>query len=114
MPLFVRRADAIIAISEATKQDLISHYGTPEEKITVVYEAAAPRFTPQSPERIEEVRSKYNLPLRYLLTVGTIEPRKNLARVVEALASLRVDDPDLRLGGGRLGGLAHRELPRGN
>jgi glycosyltransferase involved in cell wall biosynthesis len=97
MPLFVRRADAIIAISEATKRDLMDHHGTPEEKITVIYEAAAPHFTPQSPQRIAAVRAKYNLPPRYLLTVGTIEPRKNLARLVEALTSLRADDPDLRL-----------------
>jgi len=63
----------------------------------VVYEAAAPHFTPQTPERVAAVRAKYDLPPRYLLTVGTIEPRKNLARLVEALSSLRADDPGLRL-----------------
>lgn len=97
MPLFVRRADYIIAISETTKRDLIRLYGTPEDKIRVIYEAAAPHFKPQPPATVAEVRLRYGLPERYLLAVGTIEPRKNLARLVEALAILRRDDPALRL-----------------
>jgi glycosyltransferase involved in cell wall biosynthesis len=97
MPLFVRRADHVIAISETTKRDLMREYGTPAGKISVVYEAAAPRFTPSPAEQIAAVRARYGLPDRYLLTVGTIEPRKNLPRVVEALAALRRDDPALRL-----------------
>lgn len=97
MPLYVKRADHIIAVSETTKRDLIKHYGTPADKISVIYEAAAAHFTPQSESRIAEVRAKYNLPERYLIHVGTIEPRKNLARLVEALSILRRDDPDLRL-----------------
>jgi|GEM_PF-35387 len=97
MPLYVKRADHIIAVSECTKRDLMAHYGTPEHKITVIYEAAAPHFQPQPPERIEAVRAKYNLPARYLMTVGTIEPRKNLACLVEALSILRADHPDLNL-----------------
>lgn len=97
MPLFVKRADHIIAVSECTKRDLMDHYGTPEDKITVVYEAAAPHFVPQPRKRIDAVRAKYELPERYLIHVGTIEPRKNLTRLVEALAVLRWDHPDLRL-----------------
>ncbi len=97
MPLYVHRADHIITVSEATKRDLMRLYGTPEHKITVVYEAAAPCFAPPPPARIAETRRRYGLPDRYLLTVGTIEPRKNLARLVEALAALRRDDPALRL-----------------
>jgi glycosyltransferase involved in cell wall biosynthesis len=97
MPLFVRRADHIIAVSETTKRDLIRHYGTPEGKISVIYEAAAPHFRPQPPATVAGVRRRYGLPERYLLTVGTIEPRKNLARLVEALAILRRDDPALQL-----------------
>ena len=97
MPLFVRRADAIITISESSKNDLIRHYGTPAEKITVVYEAAATHFQPASPFTVANARREYHLPDRFLLTVGTIEPRKNLSRLLEALARLRVDDPDLYL-----------------
>ncbi len=99
MPLFVRRAEHIITVSYHTKSDLMRLYGTPDEKITVVYEAAAPHFKPQPDDEIARVRAKYNLPERYLITVGTIEPRKNLARLVQALAQLRQDHSlaDLRL-----------------
>src|SRR5690554_3332066 len=97
MPLYVRRADHIITVSESSKRDLMAAYGTPAEKISVVYEAAAPHFRPQPPEKVEAVRARYGLPERYLLTVGVIEPRKNLARLVEALSILRRDEPGLRL-----------------
>ncbi|MBI5960596.1 MAG: glycosyltransferase family 4 protein [Chloroflexi bacterium] len=97
MPLYVRRADAIIAVSQATKNDLIRYYGTPDHKITVVHEAAAPHFHISSPEDVARVRAKYNLPERFLLSVGTIEPRKNLSRLAESLARLRRDDPRLHL-----------------
>jgi len=89
MPLYVKRADAIIAISEATRRDLIEHYHTPPEKITVIYEAAAPHFQPATAEQIAAVRQKYQLPEQFLLVVGTIEPRKNYTRLLEALALLR-------------------------
>lgn len=97
MPLFVRRADAIIVVSQATKNDLIRHYGTPDNKITVVHEAAAPHFHVVSDSEVARVRAKYELPDRFLLAVGTIEPRKNLTRLAESLARLRQDDRDLQL-----------------
>jgi len=97
MPLFVRRADAIIVVSQATKNDLIRHYRTPDHKITVVHEAAAPHFRVVSESEVDRVRAKYNLPQRFLLAVGTIEPRKNLSRLAECLAELRKDDPALAL-----------------
>lgn len=84
MPLYCRRATRVIAVSQHTRQDLIALYGVAPEKVTVVYEAADPRFRPQQPERIAEVRARYGLPSRYLLFVGTLEPRKNLVGVLEA------------------------------
>jgi len=97
VPLFVRRADAIIAVSQATKNDLMRHYGTPDNKITVVHEAAAPHFRVVPNSEVARVRAKYDLPERFLLSVGTIEPRKNLTRLVEALARLRKGDRHLQL-----------------
>jgi glycosyltransferase involved in cell wall biosynthesis len=88
MPLFCRRADALIAVSEATKADLVGLYGLNPAKITVIHEAAAPRFAPQSAERIAQARQHYHLPERYILAVGTLEPRKNLARLVDACGPL--------------------------
>ena len=63
-------------------------YGVPAEKITVIYEAASPNFTPQSEEAIAAARERYGLPARYILSVGTIEPRKNLGRVLIAFERL--------------------------
>jgi len=91
MPLYCRRAGHIITVSEHSKRDLISAYGIAEEKITVVYEAAAPRFRPQPPQVVADVRARYGLPERYLLFVGTIEPRKNLSRLLDALEAVYAD-----------------------
>jgi glycosyltransferase involved in cell wall biosynthesis len=95
MPIYCRRADAIITVSESSKRDIVTSYGLDAGKIRVVYEAAAPEFTPASTSAIEGVRRRYGLPEQYLLHVGTIEPRKNLARLTEALQKLR--DAGLRI-----------------
>ena len=95
MPLFCRRADAIVAVSQRTKQDLVRCYRLPPDKVTVIYEAAAPRFTPQPEVRVAEARARYGLPARYLITVCAIEPRKNHAGFLRAFEALCRDDPDL-------------------
>ena len=89
MPLFVRRARHLIAVSQATKKDLMAFYGVPGNKISVIYEAADDRFRPLPAGRSENVRRKYRLPDDFLLFVGTIEPRKNLERLLDAFATLR-------------------------
>lgn len=97
MPLFCRRASAIIAVSQATKADLVRIYDLDPAKITVVHEAAAPHFVPASPAQVAEIRARYPLPDHYLLHVGTIEPRKNLNRLLEAVHQLREGGEDVRL-----------------
>jgi len=88
LPLYCRRADHIIAISDCTRRDLVAAYDLPRDKITVIHEAAAPRFRPQPAERVAAVRQSYGLSGRYLLFVGTIEPRKNLTRLLRAFEVL--------------------------
>ncbi|MHB1319765.1 MAG: glycosyltransferase family 4 protein [Anaerolineae bacterium] len=88
MPLYCRRASAIIAISQSTKNDLATLYGISEHKIHVITEAASPGFVPQSAERVADVRARYGLPERYILAVGTLEPRKNLSRLIDACGPL--------------------------
>ncbi len=97
MPLYCRRADIIIAVSEATKRDVVRHYGVDEGKIHVVQEAAAGHFQPPPAGEVERVRRQYSLPEQFLLHLGTIEPRKNLSGLLDALLILRQDFPDLRL-----------------
>lgn len=82
MPLYCRRADHIIAVSEATRRDIINAYHIAPEKVSVIYEAADPRFQPQLRATVEAMRTRYHLPAEYLLYVGTIEPRKNLTRLL--------------------------------
>ncbi|HRQ14619.1 MAG TPA: glycosyltransferase family 1 protein, partial [Promineifilum sp.] len=66
-------------------------------KVTVVYEAAASHFRPPTPARIDYVRQTYALPERFLLHLSTIEPRKNLMRLLDAFHILRNSNPDLHL-----------------
>jgi len=90
MPVFVRRADAIITISESSQRDLVRLYNVPTERITVIYEGVDARFQSNSdPESSTSLRQRYHLPDRFILYVGTIEPRKNLTTLLEALKPLQ-------------------------
>ena len=89
MPLFVRRADAIIAVSRHTQQDLLELYGTPTQKVFVVEEGIEGRFRPALEEEIRQVKEKHGIRRPYLLMVGTLEPRKNHQLAFEALARLK-------------------------
>ena len=89
MPRFLGRAQAVIAVSEFTKRDAIRLYGLRDDKITVIYEGVHPRFVLSSPAQVAAIRRTYHLPEHVILYTGTIEPRKNLARLLEAYARLR-------------------------
>jgi glycosyltransferase involved in cell wall biosynthesis len=97
MPLYCRRASAIVTVSESSKRDIVAHYGLDPARVSVIHEAAAPEFVPSAPDAVDAVRSRYGLPGQYLIHVGTIEPRKNLTRLVEALQRLRVSGQTIPL-----------------
>jgi glycosyltransferase involved in cell wall biosynthesis len=90
MPRFLRAADAIIAVSECSQRDAVNLYGIPAGKIHVIYEGVDPKFAPVTdPDRLSQVRGKHHLPGRFILHVGTIEPRKNLPLLFEVAAQTR-------------------------
>ncbi len=97
VPRSVKRADHVLADSTATKHDLVDLYQTPADKITVLYSGVDSRFQRVSDRPIlESMRQKYGLAgFSYMLSVGTVQPRKNYSRVIRALAELRATGLDL-------------------
>lgn len=86
----VQRANHIIVPSESTKKDLIGQLGVPDDRVSVIYEAANPRFRPLPPGPVrQEMGQKYGIPSSYLLFVGTVEPRKNVDGLLQAFAHLQ-------------------------
>ncbi|MBN1978980.1 MAG: glycosyltransferase family 4 protein [Anaerolineae bacterium] len=83
-----RAAAHILADSEATKVDLIAHYATPPEKISVAYPGYDQALSPVRDPATIEVKSRYNTGGDYFLYLGTLQPRKNLARVIDAFATI--------------------------
>jgi glycosyltransferase involved in cell wall biosynthesis len=90
-------ADAILAVSQATRDDLVRLLAVDPARVSVVYHGISPRFRPLPPEETDRVRRKLDLPERFILFVGTLEPRKNLVRLIEAFAQLlQIADANLQ------------------
>jgi len=92
-----RRAVRIIAVSENTRADVIRLYGVPGERIEAIPHGVDPAFCPRPAAEVAEFRRARSLPEHFILFVGTLEPRKNLGRLVEAFAKVRASANDLRL-----------------
>lgn len=84
-----RNHTTLIVDSESTKNDLMEIYHLDPRRISVVYPGIESQYHPQSNTEIERVKKKYHLPDAYVLSVGTREPRKNLARLMAATTILR-------------------------
>ncbi|HEV2235505.1 MAG TPA: glycosyltransferase family 1 protein, partial [Ktedonobacterales bacterium] len=107
-----RAATRLMAVSESTKRDVVARLGIAPEKVRVVYPAIDARFRPVAdPARLVTFRREQGLPDRFLLYLGTLEPRKNLAALLAAYALLRARDdatPPLVLAGAK--GWYYQEL----
>jgi len=80
----VRRADALIAVSESTRRDAVRILGLPPERIEVIYPGVANSFFGITPEAVRRAAARWSLPGPYVLFVGTVEPRKNVDTLLDA------------------------------
>jgi glycosyltransferase involved in cell wall biosynthesis len=105
VPRSVRRATHVLADSQATKDDLVALYDTPPDKVTVLLGGVNPEFRPVTDMNARRaVRQRYQIPDNpYIFSIGTVQPRKNYARLIEALAALGQEGEDVHLviAGGR-------------
>ena len=94
VPRSIARAERVLADSEATRADLVALLGALPEKVQVLYSGVHPRFRPQpEPGEAERVRARYGLgDAPYALSVGTLQPRKNYPRLIQAFAHLRTGE----------------------
>lgn len=93
-PKFAKKAKHIITVSEYSKQDIISSYAVPENKITAIWNGASEAFRPRDEKEQAEIREKYTNGKPFFLFVGAIHPRKNVRRLIEAYANYRKNNPD--------------------
>jgi glycosyltransferase involved in cell wall biosynthesis len=92
-----RRADAIIAVSEATRHDVVELLRVPPDRVTVIPEAVDSEFAPPTAEAGRRVAATFGVPDRYVLYVGQFDPRKNMDGLLTAFARASASDGDLRL-----------------
>jgi glycosyltransferase involved in cell wall biosynthesis len=93
-----RRATRVIAISGATRDDLVQHDGVPSARISVVHHGRAPWFQPVTDhEHLAAIQARYQVDRPYFLFVGTLQPRKNLERLLAAFDQFAATHPDTLL-----------------
>jgi glycosyltransferase involved in cell wall biosynthesis len=103
VPRSIQRADLILADSEATRQDIVDIYHTPEAKIRVLYSGVDDHFYPvRDLTTLAQMRVKHGIGTGpYILSVGTVQPRKNYERLIEAFHRLNMPDVKLVIAGGK-------------
>src|SRR5437868_1756912 len=94
VPRSVLRANAVIAVSENTAKDIVEIFAIDRSRIHVIPHGVSPKLRPMGAEDLADARARLRLPERFILFVGTIEPRKNLETLLDAWATMR-DRPDL-------------------
>lgn len=100
----LERAEMVVTVSEFTRQEVLNHFAYPEDRIRVIYNGLAPFPSDDaySQERVARFTEKKNIPQFYLLYTGVLDPRKNLERLIEAIARCKEETqsfPDLVIAG---------------
>ena len=96
----VKRADAIITVSHFSAREICNYLDVSEDRVFTVHHGIADRFMRPSDKITADVLASYKLDKPYLLTVGTIEPRKNISLLIKVFESLTDFDGDLVIAGG--------------
>jgi glycosyltransferase involved in cell wall biosynthesis len=87
VPHYARKASAIFAVSEVTREHVMEYLKVPEDRVHTVYSGVDPTYLERcSPEKLESVRTRYRLPSRFVLYSGAIYPPKNFTRLIQAYA----------------------------
>lgn len=86
----VRRADTVIAVSRSTRDDLLTEYRLPDAQVTVIPSGIDRRFRPmdRNDPELMRVKEKYGLPYKFILSLGTFEPRKNIVTLIQSFDAL--------------------------
>jgi glycosyltransferase involved in cell wall biosynthesis len=97
LPRLFRRVAYILANSQYTRQQVLNRYNLAEDKVVLCHHAQSERFVPAPAEEVARFRADYGLPERYILSVGAIEPRKNLATLAAAWKRTWARDQGIKL-----------------
>jgi glycosyltransferase involved in cell wall biosynthesis len=106
VPRSIARADRVLADSVHTRSDIVSLLGVPRDKVEVLYSGFPARFQPEAePGERERLQARYGIDQPYVLSVGTLQPRKNYLRLIRAFANLKPEtlkpETSLVIAGGR-------------
>ena len=98
IPLSLRRADKIVAVSKFTADEVIKYYKVEPDKVAWVHNAFSEDFLKEITQSEKEIiRKRYALPEKFILYLGTLQPRKNIPHLIEAFARIKGSLPDIKL-----------------
>ncbi len=97
LPHLAKRVHRVITDSQFSKNRILACFQIPEKKVKVIYPGVGEKFRPSTDIEINRVRSKYKLASIYILAVGSLEPRKNLLRLLDAYERMRGQYPKMEL-----------------
>jgi len=93
----IKKSTRIVAVSQNTKRDLIKHFKTSSDKISVIYPSTSEMFKPILKSELQDFAKKTQLPDKFFLAVGTVIPRKNYANLIKAFAKIKAKLPNYHI-----------------